>query len=273
MAQVEGIDVRHLSDGQLLARRRAYQAETSWAPKHVAEELRAARRQEQLSQIETTRHTYEAGASAKRGTPDTAALHESAARSWTALGHRATAVREKLAAAHDTRCEWEVMTEPTRRLARASGIELKRRGVLARDDQLRSAEPEGFIYQHDINEEVWVQPRLDGTVELPRQPEPLTPAEREERAARVLGLTLDYDQPELPMQISEIAEYNRQRQAEIDERRSLRIPAEEPDEMDLGEAWTVTAERERDAVIQPPKPLIPAAAKVLEQAADREAEN
>ena len=41
MARIDGIDVRHLSDGQLLARRRAYQAETSWAPKHVAEELRA----------------------------------------------------------------------------------------------------------------------------------------------------------------------------------------------------------------------------------------
>ena len=48
MARVEGIDVRHLTDGQLLARRRAYEAETSWAPKHIAAELRAARRQEQL---------------------------------------------------------------------------------------------------------------------------------------------------------------------------------------------------------------------------------
>ena len=34
----------------------------------------------------------------------------------------------------------------------------------------------------------------------------------------MLGLTLDYDQPELPLQVNEIAEYNRQRQAEIDER-------------------------------------------------------
>jgi hypothetical protein len=87
------------------------------------------------------------------------------------------------------------MTEPTRRLARASGIELKRRGVLDRDDQLQSAEPEGFVYGNDTKEEVWVQPRLDGSVELPRQLEPLTPSEREERVVRVLGLTLDYDQP------------------------------------------------------------------------------
>ena len=97
-------------------------------------------------------------------------------------------------------------------------------------------------------------------------------AEREERALEVLGLTLSYDQPELPLQVTEIAEYNRKRQAEIDERRTMRIPAEEPDEMDLGEAWNVLAERRRDAVIQPPKPPIPAADPVLERAAQREAE-
>src|SRR5258706_6333887 len=81
MARVEGIDVRHLTDGQLYARRRAYEAETAWAPKHVAEELRAARRQEQFSHVETTRHTYEAAAAARQGNPKLAALHEQAAQS------------------------------------------------------------------------------------------------------------------------------------------------------------------------------------------------
>jgi hypothetical protein len=120
-----------------------------------------------------------------------------------------------------------------------------------------------------------VQPRLDGSTELPRkaEPEPVSPAEREQRALKVLGLTPGNHQPELPLQVSEIAEYNRNRQAEIDERRSMRIPSEEPDEMDLGEAWNVLAERRRDAVIQPPKPPIPAAQAVLERAAQREAEH
>jgi hypothetical protein len=165
------------------------------------------------------------------------------------------------------------MTEPTRRLARAADIELKRRGVLGHDDQLRSAEPAGFVYpRHEQSHQVWIQPRLDGSIELPREPEPLSPAEREKEALEVLGLTLGYDQPELPLQVSQIAQYNRERQAEIDERRSLRIPAEEPSEMDLGEAWNVLAERRRDAVIQPPKPPIPAANAILERAAEREAE-
>jgi AAA domain len=275
IARVEGIDVRNLTEGQLLVRRRAYQAETSWAPKHVAEELRAARRQEQYSQIEATRHGYEGTAAVRRGNPGQAALHQQAAKSWTVLRQRAAQVRQMLAEAHDTRCQWEVMTEPTRRLARAADIELKRRGVLGQDDVLASAEPEGFKYggREERSAEVWVQPRLDGTVELPRQPEPepLAPAERERRALEVLGLTLGYDQPELPLQVTEITDYNRQRQAEIDERRCMRIPAEEPDEVDLGEAWTVLAERRRDAVIQPPKPPIPAASAVLERADEREA--
>jgi len=255
MARVQGIDVRHLTDGQLLARRRAYEAETSWAPKHVAEELRAARKQEQYSKVETTRHTYEATAAARRSEPEQAALHEKAAGSWAALGQRAALVREKLAEAHDTRCQWEVMTDPTRRLARAADIELKRRGALSPDDHLRSAEPEGFKYeQQDTTADVWVQPRLDGSADLPREPEPepLTIAAREERALQVLGLTPGNDQPELPLQVTEIAEYNRQRQAEIDERRSMHVPSEDPDEIDLGEAWNVLAERRRDAVIQRP---------------------
>jgi hypothetical protein len=275
MARVEGIDVRHLTEGQLFARRRAYETETSWAPKHVAEELRAARKQEQFSKVEATRHTYEATSAARQNRHEQAALHEDAAQSWTALGQRAALVREALAEAHDTRCQWEAMTEPSRRLARAADIELKRRGVLGRDDVLRSAEPDGFTYPgREKTAEVWVQPRLDGSADLPREPEPepLTVPEREERALEVLGLTLGYDQPELPLQVTEIAEYNRKRQAEIDERRTMRIPAEEPGEMDLGEAWNVLAERRRDAVIQPPKAPIPAADAVLERAAEREAE-
>ncbi len=273
MAQVEGIDVRNLSDGQLLARRRAYEAETSWAPKYVAEELRAARRQEQFSGVEATRHRYDAEAAARRGTPDKASLHDTAAQSWTALGTRAAQVRSTLAEAHGTRREWEVMTEPTRRLARAGDIELKRRGALDPDDLLRSAEPAGFVYSEPAEKtaEVWVQPRLDGRVEEFREPVVLSPAEREERTLEALGLTIGFDQPELPVQVREIAEFNRKRQEEIDERRSLRMPSEDPDELDLGEAWTTIAGRQRDAVVQPPKPQIPAASAVLERAEEREA--
>ena len=39
----------------------------------------------------------------------------------------------------------------------------------------------------------------------------------------------------------------------------------------VDEAWSVLADRRREAVIQPPKPPIPAADAVLEHAAEREA--
>ncbi len=137
---------------------------------------------------------------------------------------------------------------------------------------LRSAEPEGFKYPgRDNAADVWVQPHLDDTVELPRE-EQLTPVGRERQALDVLGLSYGQDQPELPLQVTEVADYNRQRQAQIDELRSMRLPAEEPDEIDLGEAWNVIAERRRDAVIQPPKPPIPAADAIIEHSAGRQAE-
>jgi AAA domain len=99
MARVEGIDVRGLSNGQLFARRRAYEAETSWAPKHVAEELRAARKQEQFSKVEATRHAYDAAAAARHGNAALAALHERAAGSWATVGQRATLIGDTLAEA------------------------------------------------------------------------------------------------------------------------------------------------------------------------------
>jgi hypothetical protein len=102
MVRVEGVDVRHLTDGQLFARRRAYETETSWAPKYVAEELRASRKQEQFSKVEATRHAYEATAAARYGKEEMAALHDKAADSWAALGQRATLVRDQLAEADDT---------------------------------------------------------------------------------------------------------------------------------------------------------------------------
>ena len=268
LGRVSGVDVRRLTDGQLLASRRAYETETSWAPGYVAEELRAATRQEQLSRIENTRHSHEAAAAGRRGENELAALHAKAADSWAALGDRAAQVREQLAIAHDTRCQWEALTEPARRLARAADIELKRRGVLSPDDELRSLEPEGF----SIPEDVWVQPRLDGSVERPAEPGPVLPVDRERQALEVLGLTPDYDQPELPAEVGRVAEYNRQRQADVDRKRTEQEHSDQEDVLSGTGVWDLAASGRSRAIIQPPKPPIPPADRILELAADREAE-
>jgi hypothetical protein len=114
---------------------------------------------------------------------------------------------------------------------------------------------------------VWVQERFDGGHE-PSQtadPDPETGAEREQRQLKAFGLTPG--QRELPAQIDEIREYNRQRQREIDERKSQRIPAKDHEEADLGQAWTTVTTHQREAVLQPPKPPIRPADAVI--AADR----
>ena len=99
----------------------------------------------------------------------------------------------------------------------------------------------------------------------PADPDPETGTEREQRRLAALGLTPG--QQELPAQIDEIREYNRQRQREIDERKSQRIPAEDHEEADLGEAWTTVTTHQREAILQPPKPPIRPADAVME--ADR----
>ena len=266
MAKVDGIDVRGLTDGQLHARRAAAQRETAWAPKYVGSELRLARKQAQISRVEATRHAFEARAAARQGDQDKAASQQRAAKSWQAVGARCATVQERFTAAQDTHREWEVMTEPTRRLGRAADAEARRRGIIAPEDKLRSAEPEGFIYpeQPASPRDVWVQERLDGGREPPQaaEPDPETDAEREQRRLEALGLTPG--QQELPAQIDEIREYNRQRQREIDERKSQRIPAEDHEEADLGEAWTTVTTHQREAILQPPKPPIRPADAVME---------
>ncbi len=74
------------------------------------------------------------------------------------------------------------------------------------------------------------------------------------RVGRALSLAFG-DQPELPLQVLEIAEYNRERQAEINTSAApCASRLKKPDEVDLGEAWHGLTERHRDTVMQPPKP-------------------
>ncbi len=50
------------------------------------------------------------------------------------------------------------------------------------------------------------------------------------------------------------------------------IPAEDPDYGDLGQAFRTWTGSSREAILQPPKPQIRPPARVLERAADREAD-
>ena len=250
--KTDGIDVRNLSDGQLLIRRREFERETSWAPKYVANELRLARLAEHDARIDRNKHEQEASAAARDGDLETAELHSKAAGSFVAWGALATDLRGKLEPAQETREAWEKLTENTRRLAEASDTELHRRGTLKPEEKLRSAEPEGFQYPDQPD-------RADGKQH--------TRAEMEEHQRQALGLT--HGSERISQQADQIAAYNAERQAKIDQLTSLPEPAEDPDEIDLGRPWAGIADAERGAILQPPHPEMPAAQPVVEAAVQR----
>lgn len=262
MDRFDGIDVRHLTDGQLFLPRDAYARETSWAPAYVADELRLARRAEHDSRVQASFLHAEAEAATADSDHDRAALLRAGAESASANVGRAAARQRELEPIHETRAAWEQVTEPTLRLAQASDDELHRRGVLADDDRLKSAEPEGIKYP---------EPPGDARVE-DKQQEP-TRAEREHRQMAALGLTRDGEaDPDVSAQLARAAEQAREMQARIDELRSMREPSEDPEEIDLGKPWAALTGRHREAVIQPPKPEIPPAQPVVEAGLERDIE-
>ena len=99
------------------------------------------------------------------------------------------------------------------------------------------------------------------------EPLPVNDTDREQ-------LTLTPDQ-----QIGEMAAWIRdlvaQRQAfreKVEERQGLMVPSEDPDWVDLGEAFPAWQAPSRDAILQPPKPQITPSAKILQLVQERDTE-
>jgi hypothetical protein len=282
LSKVDGIDLRGRSDGQLRLRRAMYERQTRWAPAHVGEELRLARLQARTAWENAIRAEHETTAATD---PDVAGRHEALAGMWRAMEAKATRVADLLAETQETRQQWEALTEPTRRVAIAADLELRRRhpGVVL--EPLRSAEPAGILSPDPVpatqREDVWVQETLDGTAHLARAEaenaaappgEPtLTSVQREARGQQALGLTPPTVHAEVPELVHRIRENARKAQEEIDKLRSTAQYAEDDDAVYLGTAWGDLARRDRDAIVQPPKPDVMPASAILQHAQQRQA--
>ena len=72
--------------------------------------------------------------------------------------------------------------------------------------------------------------------------------------------------------IKDLAAGHRTFAERLADRQSQTIPAEDPDYGDLGQAFPAWTGSSREAILQPPKPRIRPSARVLERAADREAD-
>jgi conjugative relaxase-like TrwC/TraI family protein len=236
MAKVDGVDVRGLSDGLLLVRRQAFERETSWAPADVGEELRVIRLTQSSARVEAARCDQDATAARRAGREAWAVLHDSRRSDRLAVEQKCAALLADLEPAQQTRREWESVTADTRRTALAADLELKRRGLLRTDEQMKSAEPEGLV------------------------PGDLAAEDRDETIRRELGI--DSASAAVSARVAELAERSRATQARIDELRTM--PQYDDEERDIipSEAWDRMLGREREALLQPAERYVPPAPEI-----------
>jgi hypothetical protein len=236
LGPVDGPDVRGLPDGTLLHLRDTYPIETAWAPKWVGEELRQVRLGASEARLAAIRADAEAKAAAERGDDQAAARRQTLATSYQAM-HDAYLERETVfATTMADHTDWDQATRQQRQLAVAADAELRRRHPDQRFPPLRSAEPE-----------------------------PITPAQRDE-----LIMTVGEETKEMGQWIKDLAAEHHTFVDKLAERQSMPIPSEDPDYGDLGQAFPPWNGRAKDAILQPLKPEIPPSARVLERAADRD---
>jgi hypothetical protein len=237
LGPADGPDVRGMPDGRLWLIRDTYAAETCWAPRYVGKELRLVRMGAQNADLGAIREEAEARAARKAGEAERAARHDGWAASYRAMCDRYHAQEDIFATTMADRAEWERATEQTRHLAVAADAELRRRHPDERIEPVRSAEPE-----------------------------PASGTDREQ-----LQLAPDKRIGEMAAWVSDLAAQRQAFQQKMAERQVLRVPSEDPEEHDLGPAFPAWTPPERDAILQPPKPEIQPAAKVMELAREQEA--
>ena len=232
LGPVDGVDLRKETDGRLLNLRASYEAETAWAPRFVGDELRQVRRGADDMSRDAVLADARAKAARERGEEEMASAHEAHAASARVNEAFYRGAEAKFAETMEARGAWEQHTEQGRHKAVAAHTEYLRRHPDAELPPMRSAEP-------------------------PK------PAEEERAQLEPTGT-----EHETPAWITELEEQNRAAMAKIEEVKGLRVPSEDPEWEDEGEAWPDELRRERDAILQPPPPEIKPTEPVAERAAE-----
>src|SRR5262249_49733280 len=97
-------------------------------------------------------------------------------------------------------------------------------------------------------------------------PQPRHDAEAQRQ--QLLGLTSDTAESEIPEPVMRIRDSARIAQAKLDELASLPEQAADMDSLSPGLAWPVAAQRDRDAILQPPRPEVVPSARIAERYAE-----
>jgi conjugative relaxase-like TrwC/TraI family protein len=235
---VDGPDVRGMPYGRLLHLRDTYPVETAWAPPWTGDELRRSRAAARDAHLGALRAAAEAAAARTRGEHEEAARKEELAVSYQAMHDLYRDREAAFAAAMEDRADWEQATRHQQQLAVAADAELRRRHPAQPWPPLRSAEPE--LTPANQPPDLTLTPEVDFDLE---------------QAAQLIG--------DLPARHREFAD-------RLAHRQTLMIPAEDPDYEDLGLAFPAWTAPDRDAILQPPKPLIPPSGRLLQVSADRD---
>jgi hypothetical protein len=236
LGPIDGPDVRSMPEGLLLHLRDTYPLETAWAPQYVGDELRQVRAGAHDARLAAIRAAAEAQAARRHSQHQHAERQQTLAASYRAM-HDAYRVRETvLAAVMSDRSDWDAATRHQRHLAVAADAELRRRHPARSYPPLRSAEPA-----------------------------PPTQAQRDE-----LTITPGKQIPETGQWIKDLAAQRHAFADKLADRQSQRIPSEDPDYGDLGQAFPSWPAPARQAILQPPKPEIEPSERILERALDRD---
>jgi conjugative relaxase-like TrwC/TraI family protein len=236
LGPADGPDVRGMPDGMLAHLRDTYPLETAWAPQHVGDELRQVRTGSQEARLAAVRAAAEAQAAQRRGQPEEAARQQALAASYQAM-HDAYRDREAtFAAVMADRADWDAATRAQRHLAVAADAELRRRHPDRQYPPLRSAEPP-----------------------------PVSQAQHDE-----LTLAVGQQIPEPGQWIKDLDAQRPVFADKLADRQSLKVPAEDPDYGDLGQAFPPWPAPAREVILQPPKPEIQPSQRILQRAVDYE---
>ena len=99
------------------------------------------------------------------------------------------------------------------------------------------------------------------------EPAPVSDTDREQG-----HLGLDAKIAEMAGWIRDLAAQRQAFRERFEERQGLKVPNQDPDWEDLGEAFPAWKAPGRDAILQPPKPQITPSAKILQLAAEHDTE-
>jgi hypothetical protein len=265
LGRVDGIDLRGCTDGDLWLRRNTYERETAWAPLHVTDELRLMRQAERDAHVNAVRAEHERRAARD---PRASARHQHLARIWRALEVKAAREATMFAAVQETRRQWEAVTHATRRIAVAADLELRRRHPALPIPPLRPhpAEREGPAGSAP-DESSWVQLTLDGaahTADAGSSGQHRNEHAPDKRTAEAHG-QLETAHQGIPEHVLRIRDNAKAAQAKLDELASLREPVTDTDDPSPGLAWPAIRQRDRDAVLHPPRPEVVPATRITKQ--------